>query len=161
VHAHNLRNIDLDLPRDRLIVFTGLSGSGKFPLAFTTILCRGTEGYVESLSAYARQFLSMMEKPDVDHHRRSVAGHRQSNRNRLRTNPAFHRCHGHGDFDYLRLLYARRERALPGPSHRSRRTNRQPMVDSGVAQGKGHGVVLLAPIGAGNARANMNRVFEN
>jgi excinuclease ABC subunit A len=64
--THNLRNIDLELPRDKLIVFTGLSGSGKSSLAFDTIYAEGQRRYVESLSAYARQFLSMMEKPDVD-----------------------------------------------------------------------------------------------
>jgi excinuclease ABC subunit A len=64
--THNLRNIDLELPRDRLIVFTGLSGSGKSSLAFDTIYAEGQRRYVESLSAYARQFLSVMEKPDVD-----------------------------------------------------------------------------------------------
>jgi excinuclease ABC subunit A len=64
--THNLRNIDLDLPRDKLIVFTGLSGSGKSSLAFDTLYAEGQRRYVESLSAYARQFLSMMEKPDVD-----------------------------------------------------------------------------------------------
>lgn len=65
--THNLKNIDLDLPRDRLIVITGLSGSGKSSLAFDTIYAEGQRRYVESLSAYARQFLSVMEKPDVDH----------------------------------------------------------------------------------------------
>ncbi len=65
--THNLRNIDLTLPREKLIVFTGLSGSGKSSLAFDTIYAEGQRRYVESLSAYARQFLSMMEKPDVDH----------------------------------------------------------------------------------------------
>ncbi len=65
--THNLKNIDLTLPRDQLIVFTGLSGSGKSSLAFDTIYAEGQRRYVESLSAYARQFLSMMEKPDVDH----------------------------------------------------------------------------------------------
>ena len=64
--THNLKNIEVDLPRDRLIVFTGLSGSGKSSLAFDTIYAEGQRRYVESLSAYARQFLSMMEKPDVD-----------------------------------------------------------------------------------------------
>ncbi len=64
--THNLKNIDLDLPRERLIVFTGLSGSGKSSLAFDTIFAEGQRRYVESLSAYARQFLSMMDKPDVD-----------------------------------------------------------------------------------------------
>jgi len=65
--THNLQNIDVDLPRDRLIVITGLSGSGKSSLAFDTMYAEGQRRYVESLSAYARQFLSMMEKPDVDH----------------------------------------------------------------------------------------------
>ena len=65
--THNLKNIDLDLPRDKLIVITGLSGSGKSSLAFDTIFAEGQRRYVESLSAYARQFLSVMEKPDIDH----------------------------------------------------------------------------------------------
>ncbi|MBT8082687.1 MAG: excinuclease ABC subunit UvrA [Gammaproteobacteria bacterium] len=65
--THNLKNVDLSLPRDKLIVFTGLSGSGKSSLAFDTIYAEGQRRYVESLSAYARQFLSMMEKPDIDH----------------------------------------------------------------------------------------------
>src|SRR5438046_10612487 len=64
--THNLKNIDLDLPRDRLTVITGLSGSGKSSLAFDTLYAEGQRRYVESLSAYARQFLSMMDKPDVD-----------------------------------------------------------------------------------------------
>src|ERR1700688_2568897 len=64
---HNLKNIDLTLPRDKLIVITGLSGSGKSSLAFDTIYAEGQRRYVESLSAYARQFLGQMEKPDVDH----------------------------------------------------------------------------------------------
>ena len=63
---HNLKNISLELPRDRLIVLTGLSGSGKSSLAFDTIYAEGQRRYVESLSAYARQFLEMMQKPDVD-----------------------------------------------------------------------------------------------
>ena len=63
---HNLKNISIELPRDRLIVFTGLSGSGKSSLAFDTIYAEGQRRYVESLSAYARQFLGQLEKPDVD-----------------------------------------------------------------------------------------------
>ena len=64
---HNLKNINIDLPRDKLVVITGLSGSGKSSLAFDTLYAEGQRRYVESLSAYARQFLSMMEKPDIDH----------------------------------------------------------------------------------------------
>ncbi|MEL0016604.1 MAG: hypothetical protein VW715_15395, partial [Rhodospirillales bacterium] len=63
---HNLKDVDVDLPRDQLIVITGLSGSGKSSLAFDTIYAEGQRRYVESLSAYARQFLEMMQKPDVD-----------------------------------------------------------------------------------------------
>ena len=64
--THNLKNIDIDIPRDKLVIITGLSGSGKSSLAFDTLYAEGQRRYVESLSAYARQFLSMMEKPDVD-----------------------------------------------------------------------------------------------
>jgi excinuclease ABC subunit A len=88
--THNLKNIDVDLPRNRLIVFTGLSGSGKSSLAFDTLYAEGQRRYVESLSAYARQFLSMMEKPDVDRIEglSPAIAIEQS---------AFHRRHGHRD----------------------------------------------------------------
>ena len=65
--THNLKNINISIPRDKLVVITGLSGSGKSSLAFDTLYAEGQRRYVESLSAYARQFLSLMEKPDVDH----------------------------------------------------------------------------------------------
>ncbi|MFB9068683.1 excinuclease ABC subunit UvrA [Pseudofulvimonas gallinarii] len=104
--THNLKNIDLDLPRDRLIVITGLSGSGKSSLAFDTIYAEGQRRYVESLSAYARQFLSMMEKPDVDH----IEGlspaisieQKSTSHNPRSTVGTITEIH-----DYLRLLYAR------------------------------------------------------
>ena len=64
---HNLKSIDVDIPRDKLVVITGLSGSGKSSLAFDTIYAEGQRRYVESLSAYARQFLELMQKPDADH----------------------------------------------------------------------------------------------
>ena len=64
---HNLKNIDLDIPREKFVVITGVSGSGKSSLAFDTLYAEGQRRYVESLSAYARQFLGRMEKPDVDH----------------------------------------------------------------------------------------------
>ena len=74
--GHNLKNVDVDIPRERLVVVTGLSGSGKSSLAFDTLYAEGQRRYVESLSAYARQFLEQMEKPDCDAHRRPLAGDR-------------------------------------------------------------------------------------
>src|SRR5712675_790882 len=103
---HNLKNVDLDLPRDRLVVITGLSGSGKSSLAFDTVYAEGQRRYVESLSAYARQFLELMQKPDVD----SIEGLspavaiRQKNSTR---NPRSTVATATEIYDYLRLLYAR------------------------------------------------------
>ena len=103
---HNLKNIDIDLPRDRLIVITGLSGSGKSSLAFDTIYAEGQRRYVESLSAYARQFLELMQKPDVD----SIEGlspaisieQKTTSRNPRSTVGTVTEI-----YDYMRLLYAR------------------------------------------------------
>ena len=103
---HNLRNISLELPRDKLIVFTGLSGSGKSSLAFDTIYAEGQRRYVESLSAYARQFLGQMDKPDVDF----IEGlspaisidQKSASRNPRSTVGTITEV-----YDYLRLLYAR------------------------------------------------------
>src|SRR6186713_403025 len=103
---HNLKDVDLELPRDALIVITGLSGSGKSSLAFDTIYAEGQRRYVESLSAYARQFLGLMEKPDVD----SIDGlspaisidQKTTSRNPRSTVGTVTEI-----YDYLRLLYAR------------------------------------------------------
>ncbi|MFM7044617.1 MAG: excinuclease ABC subunit UvrA, partial [Ilumatobacteraceae bacterium] len=103
---HNLKNVSVELPRDRLIVFTGLSGSGKSSLAFDTIYAEGQRRYVESLSAYARQFLGQMDKPDVD----VIEGlspaisidQKSASRNPRSTVGTITEV-----YDYLRLLYAR------------------------------------------------------
>src|SRR5688500_12432496 len=103
---HNLKNIDVEIPRDKLVVFTGLSGSGKSSLAFDTIFAEGQRRYVESLSAYARQFLGQMEKPDIDH----IEGlspaisidQKGTSRNPRSTVGTVTEV-----YDYLRLLYAR------------------------------------------------------
>ena len=79
---HNLKNINLEIPRDKLVVITGLSGSGKSSLAFDTLYAEGQRRYVESLSSYARQFLGLMEKPDVELYRRTIT----SNINRSKNN---------------------------------------------------------------------------
>lgn len=104
--THNLKNIDIDLPRNRLIVITGLSGSGKSSLAFDTIYAEGQRRYVESLSAYARQFLSVMEKPDVDHIEGlspAIAIEQKSTSHNPRSTVGTIT----EIYDYLRLLYAR------------------------------------------------------
>src|SRR6202007_1224268 len=103
---HNLRNVTLELPRDKLIVFTGLSGSGKSSLAFDTIYAEGQRRYVESLSSYARQFLGQMEKPDVDF----IEGlspaisidQKSTSKNPRSTVGTITEI-----YDYMRLLYAR------------------------------------------------------
>src|ERR1700736_6268462 len=103
---HNLKNIDVDIPRDKLVVITGLSGSGKSSLAFDTIFAEGQRRYVESLSAYARQFVGQMEKPDVD----QIEGlspaisidQKGSSKNPRSTVATVTEI-----YDYLRLLYAR------------------------------------------------------
>ena len=103
---NNLRNIDVDLPRDQLIVFTGLSGSGKSSLAFDTIYAEGQRRYVESLSAYARQFLGQMDKPDVDFLEGLSPAisidQKSASRNPRSTVGTITEV-----YDYLRLLYAR------------------------------------------------------
>ena len=144
--THNLRNLDLRLPRDQLIVFTGLSGSGKSSLAFDTIYAEGQRRYVESLSAYARQFLSMMEKPDVDH----IDGlspaisieQKSTSHNPRSTVGTVTEI-----YDYLRLLYARA--GTPKcPDHDTdleAQTVSQ-MVDHVLALPEGTRLMLLAPV---------------
>src|SRR5450631_883236 len=103
---HNLKNIDLTLPRDKLIVITGLSGSGKSSLAFDTIYAEGQRRYVESLSAYARQFLGQMEKPDVDHIE-GLSPAISIDQKGTSKNPRSTVGTVTEIYDYLRLMYAR------------------------------------------------------
>jgi excinuclease ABC subunit A len=147
--THNLQNIDLDLPRDKLIVITGLSGSGKSSLAFDTIYAEGQRRYVESLSAYARQFLSVMEKPDVDH----IEGlspaisieQKSTSHNPRSTVGTITEI-----YDYLRLLYARA--GTPRcPEHGvslEAQTVSQ-MVDHVLSQPEDSRWMLLAPVVSG------------
>ncbi len=144
--THNLKNIDLTLPRDKLIVITGLSGSGKSSLAFDTLYAEGQRRYVESLSAYARQFLSMMEKPDVD----TIEGlspaisieQKSTSHNPRSTVGTITEI-----YDYLRLLYARV--GIPRcPDHDvplEAQTVSQ-MVDQVLALPEGRKLMLLAPV---------------
>jgi len=143
---HNLKNIDVDLPRDSLIVMTGLSGSGKSSLAFDTIYAEGQRRYVESLSAYARQFLEMMQKPDVD----QIDGLSPAISIEQKTtskNPRSTVGTVTEIYDYMRLLFARvgipysPATGLPIESQ----TVSQ-MVDRVVALEEGTRLFILAPI---------------
>src|SRR2546427_506751 len=143
---HNLKNLDLTLPRDKLIVITGLSGSGKSSLAFDTIYAEGQRRYVESLSAYARQFLEQMDKPDVD----SIEGlspaiaieQKTTSRNPRSTVGTVTEI-----YDYLRLLFARIGRPhCPQCGDPITAQTVQQMVDALMAQPAGAKLSVLAPI---------------
>jgi excinuclease ABC subunit A len=143
---HNLANISLDLPRNKLIVITGLSGSGKSSLAFDTIYAEGQRRYVESLSAYARQFLSLMEKPDVDH----IEGlspaisieQKSTSHNPRSTVGTVTEIH-----DYLRLLFARiGEPRCPQHNLPLKAQTVSQMVDQVMAMGESERLLLLAPV---------------
>ena len=144
--THNLKNIDLDIPRDKLIVITGLSGSGKSSLAFDTLYAEGQRRYVESLSTYARQFLSMMEKPDVDH----VEGlspaisieQKSTSHNPRSTVGTITEI-----YDYLRLLFARAgEPRCPEHGEPLNAQTVSQMVDQVMAMPEGTKLMLLAPV---------------
>ncbi|MGB1199078.1 MAG: excinuclease ABC subunit UvrA [Thalassotalea sp.] len=144
--THNLKNISLDIPRDKLIVITGLSGSGKSSLAFDTLYAEGQRRYVESLSAYARQFLSLMEKPDVDH----IEGlspaisieQKSTSHNPRSTVGTITEI-----YDYLRLLYARVGEPRC-PTHHAPLTAQtvSQMVDKVLELEEGTKVMVLAPV---------------
>ncbi|MDP7524567.1 MAG: excinuclease ABC subunit UvrA, partial [Arenicellales bacterium] len=144
--THNLQSVDLDLPRDRLIVITGLSGSGKSSLAFDTIYAEGQRRYVESLSTYARQFLSLMEKPDVDlieglspaiSIEQKAASHNP--RSTVGTVTEI--------YDYLRLLYARvGEPRCPDHGVTLAASTVSEMVDRVLGLPEGTRILLLAPV---------------
>ncbi|WP_347331101.1 excinuclease ABC subunit UvrA [Marinimicrobium locisalis] len=144
--THNLKNIDLDIPRDKLVVITGLSGSGKSSLAFDTLYAEGQRRYVESLSTYARQFLSMMEKPDVDH----VEGlspaisieQKSTSHNPRSTVGTITEI-----YDYLRLLFARvGEPRCPVHGEPLSAQTISEMVDTVLGLPEGTKLMLLAPV---------------
>ncbi|MCF1182198.1 excinuclease ABC subunit UvrA [Marichromatium gracile] len=144
--THNLKGIDLDLPRERLIVFTGLSGSGKSSLAFDTLYAEGQRRYVESLSAYARQFLSVMDKPDVDH----IEGLSPAISIEQKTtshNPRSTVGTITEIYDYLRLLFARAgEPRCPTHGVALAAQTVSQMVDQVLARPEGERLMLLAPV---------------
>ena len=144
--THNLKNIDLDLPRDKLIVITGLSGSGKSSLAFDTIYAEGQRRYVESLSSYARQFLSMMEKPDVDHIE-GLSPAISIEQKSTSHNPRSTVGTVTEIYDYLRLLFARvGEPRCPEHDVVLEAQTVSQMVDHVLELPEGSKLMLLAPV---------------
>jgi len=157
--AHNLKNIDVTLPRDKLVVITGISGSGKSSLAFDTIFAEGQRRYVESLSAYARQFLDKMEKPDVDH----IDGlspalsidQKGSTRNPRSTVGTVTEM-----YDYLRLLYARIGHPhCPKCGREVSQQTVQQMVDAVINLPEGSRIMLLAPLVPGR-QGEYEQIFD-
>jgi excinuclease ABC subunit A len=143
---HNLKNIDIEIPRDKLVVFTGLSGSGKSSLAFDTIFAEGQRRYVESLSAYARQFLGQMEKPDIDHFEGLSPAisidQKGSSRNPRSTVGTVTEI-----YDYLRLLYARVGHPhCPNCGRPITQQTVQQMAKTTLALPDGTRMMILAPV---------------
>ncbi len=158
--THNLKNIDLDIPRDKLVVITGLSGSGKSSLAFDTLYAEGQRRYVESLSTYARQFLSMMEKPDVDH----IEGlspaisieQKSTSHNPRSTVGTITEV-----YDYLRLLFARAgEPRCPEHDLPLAAQTVSQMVDQVLALEEGSKLMLLAPVIQGRKGEHLHTLHE-
>ncbi|MBB1487278.1 excinuclease ABC subunit UvrA [Oceanospirillum sediminis] len=158
--THNLKNINIDIPRDKLVVITGLSGSGKSSLAFDTLYAEGQRRYVESLSTYARQFLSMMEKPDVDH----IEGlspaisieQKSTSHNPRSTVGTITEI-----YDYLRLLYARAGTPFC-PTHDLPLEAQEisQMVDQVLALPEGSKIMLLAPVVRARKGEHINLLGE-
>ncbi len=158
--THNLQNVDIDLPRDKLIIVTGLSGSGKSSLAFDTIYAEGQRRYVESLSAYARQFLSMMEKPDIDH----IEGlspaisieQKSTSHNPRSTVGTITEI-----YDYIRLMFARvGEPRCPDHGEVLEAQTISQMVDQVLAMEQGQALMLLAPVVRGRKGEHV-QVFDS
>ncbi len=158
--THNLQNVDIDLPRNKLIIVTGLSGSGKSSLAFDTIYAEGQRRYVESLSAYARQFLSMMEKPDIDH----IEGlspaisieQKSTSHNPRSTVGTITEI-----YDYIRLMYARvGEPRCPDHGEVLEAQTISQMVDQVLAMKEGQALMLLAPVVRGRKGEHV-QVFDS
>ena len=157
---HNLKNVDLDIPRDRLVVITGLSGSGKSTLAFDTIYAEGQRRYVESLSAYARQFLEQMEKPDVD----SIEGLSPAISIEQKTtskNPRSTVATVTEIYDYLRVLYARIGTPhCPQCGQVIAAQTVQQMVDRVRTLAAGTRVIVLAPVVRGRKGEYRKLLFD-
>ncbi|WP_324668196.1 excinuclease ABC subunit UvrA [Geochorda subterranea] len=156
---HNLKNIDLTIPRDRLVVITGVSGSGKSSLAFDTLYAEGQRRYVESLSAYARQFLGQMDKPDVDFIE-GLSPAISIDQKTTSQNPRSTVGTVTEIYDYLRLLFARIGRPhCPNCGQPIAQQTVQQMVDQLLALGEGTRLVILAPVVRGR-KGEYRKLFE-
>ncbi|MFZ5647859.1 MAG: excinuclease ABC subunit UvrA [Bacillota bacterium] len=157
--AHNLKNIDIELPRDKLVVITGLSGSGKSSLAFDTIYAEGQRRYVESLSAYARQFLGQMDKPDVDYIE-GLSPAISIDQKTTSHNPRSTVGTVTEIYDYLRLLFARVGTPhCPGCGKEISRQTVQQMVDQLVELPEGTRITMMAPVVRGK-KGEFAKLFE-
>src|SRR6266496_5115691 len=156
---HNLKNVTLSIPRDRLVVFTGLSGSGKSSLAFDTIYAEGQRRYVESLSAYARQFLGQMEKPDVDYIE-GLSPAISIDQKGASHNPRSTVGTVTEIYDYLRLLYARAGRPhCPNCGRRIQQQSVEQIVDSVLGMRPGTRLMILAPL-VRDRKGEYQQVFD-
>src|SRR5256885_13667787 len=157
---HNLKNIDVQIPREKLVVITGVSGSGKSSLAFDTIYAEGQRRYVESLSAYARQFLGLMKKPDVDHIE-GLSPAISIDQKGASRNPRSTVATQTDIYDYLRLLYARAGRPhCPQCGKPIQRQTVQQIVDSVLELPPGRRLMVLAPI-VRDRKGEYHKVFED
>jgi excinuclease ABC subunit A len=157
--AHNLKNIDVEIPRNRFVVITGLSGSGKSSLAFDTIYAEGQRRYVESLSAYARQFLGQMDKPDVDYIE-GLSPAISIDQKTTSKNPRSTVGTVTEIYDYLRLLFARAGRPhCPNCGKPITRQAVEQMVDHLTALGEGTRLQILSPLVRGKKGEHI-KVFE-
>ena len=158
--AHNLKSINLELPRDKIIVLTGLSGSGKSSLAFDTIYAEGQRRYVESLSAYARQFLGLMEKPDLDYIE-GLSPAISIEQRTTRKNPRSTVGTITEIYDYLRLLFARIGKPYCykcGKEIKSQTVDQ--IVDRIMGYTPGEKLVLFAPVVRGR-KGEFKKIFED
>src|SRR5512135_845000 len=156
---HNLKNIDVDIPRDKLVVITGLSGSGKSSLAFDTIYAEAQRRYVESLSAYARQFLGIMERPDVDY----IEGLSPSisiEQKTVSTNPRSTVGTVTEIYDYLRLLFARAgTQFCTNCGRKVQKQTTDQIIESIMKLPEGAKVQILAPAVRGR-KGHYRELFE-
>src|SRR5207245_11765955 len=157
---HNLKNIDVQIPREKLVVITGVSGSGKSSLAFDTIYAEGQRRYVESLSAYARQFLGLMEKPDVDHIE-GLSPAISIDQKGASRNPRSTVATQTEIYEHLRLLHARAGRHhCPQCGKPIQRQTVQQIVDSVLELPPGRRLMVLAPLVRAR-KGEYHKVFED